>query len=75
MNRRQRCLVILFQPRLMAANRIGTKPARDLQRGFDDTRAFLPVEPLAARDSIGCLQVKPWDEEKQRLVGFNAARA
>ncbi len=50
-------------------------PNYNLQRCFDDTRSFLQIEPLTIRKSIGCLQLKLWDEEKQKLVGFKAACA
>ena len=50
-------------------------PNYNLQRAYDDTKAFLDVEPLTIRKSIICLQLKLWDEEGQKLVGFKSAYA
>jgi len=50
-------------------------PNYNLQRAFDDTKAFLEVEPLTIRKSINCLQLKLWDEKGQKLIGFKSAYA
>jgi len=50
-------------------------PNYNLQRAYDDTKAFLDVEPLTIRKSLTCIQLKLWDEEKQKMVGFKAAYA
>jgi omega-6 fatty acid desaturase (delta-12 desaturase) len=50
-------------------------PNYNLQRAYDDTKAFLDVEPLTIRKSIACLQLKLWDEKGQKLVGFKSTYA
>jgi omega-6 fatty acid desaturase (delta-12 desaturase) len=50
-------------------------PNYNLQKAYDDTKAFLDVEPLTIRKSISCLQLKLWDEKGQKLVGFKSAYA
>jgi omega-6 fatty acid desaturase (delta-12 desaturase) len=50
-------------------------PNYNLQRAYDDTKAFVDVEPLTIRKSITCLRLKLWDEEGQKLVGFRSAYA
>ena len=50
-------------------------PNYNLQRAYDDTKAFLDVEPLTIRKSFTCLRLKLWDEKGQKLVGFKSAYA
>jgi omega-6 fatty acid desaturase (delta-12 desaturase) len=50
-------------------------PNYNLQSAYDDTKAFLDVEPLTIRKSITCLKLKLWDEKGQKLVGFKSAYA
>ena len=50
-------------------------PNYNLQKACDDTEAFLDLEPLTIRKSISCLQLKLWDEKKQKMVGFKSAYA
>jgi omega-6 fatty acid desaturase (delta-12 desaturase) len=48
-------------------------PNYNLQRAYDDTKAYLDVEPLTICKSIACLRLKLWDEKGQKLVGFKSA--
>jgi acyl-lipid omega-6 desaturase (Delta-12 desaturase) len=50
-------------------------PNYNLQKAYDDTKAFLDIKPLTIRKSITCLQLKLWDEKDQKLVGFKSAYA
>jgi len=50
-------------------------PNYNLQGAYDDTKDLLKVEPLTIRKSIACLQLKLWDEKKQKLVGFKSVYA
>jgi omega-6 fatty acid desaturase (delta-12 desaturase) len=50
-------------------------PNYNLQSAYNDAKAFLDIEPLTIRKSITCLQLKIWDEQRQKLVGFKSAYA
>ena len=50
-------------------------PNYNLQRAYNETKAYLNIEPLTIRKSIACLGLKLWDEKGQKLVGFKPAYA
>jgi omega-6 fatty acid desaturase (delta-12 desaturase) len=49
-------------------------PNYNLQACFDAIPALQKVEPLTLFRSLRCIFLNLWDEEKQRLVSFRAAR-
>jgi omega-6 fatty acid desaturase (delta-12 desaturase) len=47
-------------------------PNYRLQRCLDENRDLLDVPALTVRASLGCAKLKLWDEENQRMKGFDA---
>ena len=47
-------------------------PNYHLQQCFDETPFLAVVKPLTLFKSFKCLQLKLWDEKKQKLVGFES---
>jgi len=47
-------------------------PNYNLQRCYDATPSLSAVKPLTLFKSFKCLQLKLWDEKKQKLVGFRS---
>jgi len=50
-------------------------PNYNLQKACDDTQAFLNVEPFTIGKGFTSLQLKLWDEQAQKLVGFKSVNA
>lgn len=50
-------------------------PNYRLQSCLDQNRDLLEVPPLTIASSFRCVNLKLWDEEKQRMVGFKEAKA
>ena len=47
-------------------------PNYNLQQCLDETPSLAAVKPLTLFESFKCLRLKLWDENKQKLVGFES---